>query len=168
MFVYTWNRPPPDSDELLDISPLNDDFNQPVQLKVEPGLSSFGKFHDYNCSNIKVILADRPEAVVDYITPLLRVAEKHIPSDRHSETVLYMLATAGMRMIPEADQNAILSELRANVPKVTNFIFSDNHVDIISGKEEGVYAWISANYVLNRLKVLKVGSSNISITINSR
>ena len=65
-----------------------------------------------------------------------------------------MLATAGMRMIPESDQNAILSELRANVPKVTNFIFSDNHVDIISGKEEGVYAWISANYVLNRLKVL--------------
>ena len=59
-----------------------------------------------------------------------------------------------MRMIPESDQNAILSELRANVPKVTNFIFSDNHVDIISGKEEGVYAWISANYVLNRLKVL--------------
>ena len=44
VFVYTWNRPPPDSDELLDISPLNDDFNQPVQLKVEPGLSSFGKF----------------------------------------------------------------------------------------------------------------------------
>ena len=56
VFVYTWNRPPPDSDELLDISPLNDDFNQPVQLKVEPGLSSFGKFEihciiPYNCSS---------------------------------------------------------------------------------------------------------------------
>ena len=43
VFVYTWNRPPPNSDELLDISPLNDDFGEPVQLKVEPGLSSFGK-----------------------------------------------------------------------------------------------------------------------------
>lgn len=150
VFVYTWNRPPPDSDELLDISPLNDDFNQPVQLKVEPGLSSF---------------ANRPEAVIDYITPLLRVAEKHIPSDRHSETVLYMLATAGMRMIPEADQNIILSELRANVPKVTNFIFSDNHVDIISGKEEGVYAWISANYVLNRLKINPNGERAPSVGI---
>ena len=53
MFVYTWNRPPPDSDELLDISPLNDDFNQPVQLKVEPGLSSFGEYEliPYNCSS---------------------------------------------------------------------------------------------------------------------
>lgn len=150
VFVYTWNRASPDSDKLLDISPLNDDFGQPVQLKVEPGLSDF---------------ANRVGDVIDYITPLLRVAEKHIPRDRHSETVLYMLATAGMRMIPEVSQNAILNELRVNVPRVTNFLFSDNHVDIISGKEEGVYAWISANYVLNRLKVDTDGNRAPSVGI---
>ena len=82
-----------------------------------------------------------------------KLAEKHIPSDRHSETVLYMLATAGMRMLPPKAQSDILSELRRRTPRITNFHFADNHVDVISGKEEGMYAWISANYVLGRLKV---------------
>ena len=89
----------------------------------------------------------------DHVRPLLDLAAAHIPTDRHSETVLYMLATAGMRMLPLSDQNAILTHLRQAVPTLSNFVFSDSHAAIITGKEEGIYAWISANYVLNRLKV---------------
>ena len=85
--------------------------------------------------------------------PLLDLAASHIPADRHSETVLYLLATAGMRLLDPVEQNGILSHLRSVVPTLVNFAFSDSHVDIISGKEAGIYAWISANYVLNRLKV---------------
>ena len=44
VFVYTWLRPNSLDDKLLDVSPLEDDQGQPVQLKVEPGLSSFGEF----------------------------------------------------------------------------------------------------------------------------
>ena len=82
-----------------------------------------------------------------------KLAEKHIPPNCHSETVLYMVATAGMRTLPLKSQNDILSELRRRTPRITNFHFADNHVDVISGKEEGMFAWISANYVLGRLKV---------------
>ena len=42
VFVYTWLRPAQtQEDTLLDIAPLEDEHGAPVQLKVEPGLSSF-------------------------------------------------------------------------------------------------------------------------------
>lgn len=150
VFVYTWLRPNSLDDKLLDVSPLEDDHGQPVQLKVEPGLSSF---------------ADDVSGLEGHIAPLISIAEKHIPPDRHSETVLYMLATAGMRMLPLKSQNDILSELRRRTPRITNFHFADNHVDVISGKEEGMYAWISANYVLGRLKVDSNGKREDSVGI---
>ena len=92
-------------------------------------------------------------------------AERHIPADRHSETVLYMLATAGMRVLPEISQAAILAEIRRRTPLLTNFHFADNHVNVISGKEEGMYAWISANYVLNRLRIGENGKREESVGI---
>ena len=85
--------------------------------------------------------------------PLLGLAASHIPIEHHSETVLYILATAGMRMLTQTEQNSVLEKVREVTPRIVNFIFSDSHADIITGKEEGIYAWISANYILNRLKV---------------
>ena len=83
----------------------------------------------------------------------MNLAAANIPTEKHSETVLYILATAGMRMISESDQEEILTAVRSEVPKMVDFVFSDSHADIITGKEEGIYAWISANFVLNKLKV---------------
>ena len=83
----------------------------------------------------------------------MNLAAANIRTEKHSETVLYILATAGMRMISESDQEEILTAVRSEVPKMVDFVFSDSHADIITGKEEGIYAWISANFVLNKLKV---------------
>lgn len=44
---------------------------------------------------------DNPEAASDYIKPLLQFVAAHIPVDQQKETILFILATAGMRMIPE-------------------------------------------------------------------
>ena len=90
----------------------------------------------------------------------MNLAAANIPTEKHSETVLYILATAGMRMISESDQADILTAVRSEVPKMVDFVFSDSHADIITGKEEGIYAWISANFVLNKLKVHLICSGN--------
>ena len=42
-----------------------------------------------------------PGAASDYIKPLLKYAAAHIPSEHHADTQLFILATAGMRMIPK-------------------------------------------------------------------
>ena len=76
-----------------------------------------------------------------------------------------MLATAGMRMLPVKSQNTILSELRRRIPRLTSFYFADNHAAVITGKEEGLYAWISANYVLGRLRVDDQGARADSVGI---
>ena len=46
-------------------------------------------------------LADNPSDTLKYLAPLLDYASDHIPFKKHPETPLYILATAGMRMLPQ-------------------------------------------------------------------
>ena len=81
--------------------------------------------------------ADKPQNASDYIYPLLRHAANHIPKSKHSETPLYILATAGMRLLPKVKQDAILNNLIENIPLRFDFLFSSTHVEVITGKQEG-------------------------------
>ena len=51
-----------------------------------PGLSSY---------------EDNPADASEHIKKLLVFVQDYIPKDKHKETPLYILATAGMRMIPK-------------------------------------------------------------------
>nr|XP_009942528.1 PREDICTED: ectonucleoside triphosphate diphosphohydrolase 7 [Opisthocomus hoazin] len=78
-------------------------------------------------------------------------AKQELPHvKRGEETPLYVLCTAGMRLLPERQQAAILEDLVRNVPLEFDFLFSKSHAEVISGKQEGVYAWIGINFVLGR------------------
>uniref|UniRef100_A0A3B3D9V1 nucleoside-triphosphate phosphatase n=1 Tax=Oryzias melastigma TaxID=30732 RepID=A0A3B3D9V1_ORYME len=135
VFVYCWPRHNGNPHELLDIRQMRDQHRKPVVMKIKPGISE---------------LAKTPEKASDYIYPLLSFAAQHIPKNKHQETPLYILCTAGMRVLPESQQEAILEDLRTDIPVHFKFLFSDSHVEVISGKQEGVYAWIGINFVLGR------------------
>lgn len=45
--------------------------------------------------------ATTPGKASDYMYPLLSFAAEHIPKAKHQETPLYVLCTAGMRVLPE-------------------------------------------------------------------
>ncbi|XP_009083463.1 PREDICTED: ectonucleoside triphosphate diphosphohydrolase 4, partial [Acanthisitta chloris] len=96
--------------------------------------------------------ANSPDQVSDYISPLLSFAAEHVPRAKHKETPLYILCTAGMRILPESQQKAILEDLLTDIPVHFDFLFSDSHAEVISGKQEGVYAWIGINFVLGRFE----------------
>ncbi|XP_072883453.1 nucleoside-triphosphatase ntp-1-like [Hemitrygon akajei] len=83
-------------------------------------------------------LASSPDKAIDYLRPLLRYAADYIPVVKHKETQLYILCTAGMRLLPESQQNAILQNLYVNVPVEFDFLFSESHAEVISGKQEGI------------------------------
>ncbi|KAL4623049.1 ectonucleoside triphosphate diphosphohydrolase 4 isoform X1 [Arapaima gigas] len=135
VFVYCWPRHNGNPHDLLDIRQMRDQHRKPVVMKIKPGISE---------------LAGTPEKASDYIYPLLSFAAQHIPKHKHQETPLYILCTAGMRVLPESQQEALLEDLRTDIPVHFNFLFSDSHVEVISGKQEGVYAWIGINFVLGR------------------
>ncbi|XP_038071120.1 ectonucleoside triphosphate diphosphohydrolase 4-like isoform X1 [Patiria miniata] len=135
VYVYFWPRHIGDTNRLLRIHQMRDKRRKPVVMKIKPGLAT---------------LASSPSEASDYLKPLLDYAASHIPSAKHPESPLYILATAGMRMLPLSQQEAILQDLKTDIPKDYNFLFSDTQVEVISGKQEGVYAWIGINYVLGR------------------
>ncbi|NXB30743.1 ENTP4 diphosphohydrolase, partial [Eulacestoma nigropectus] len=138
IFVYCWPRHNGNPHELLDIQQMRDSHRKPVVMKIKPGrISEF---------------AGSPDKVSDYISPLLSFAAEHVPRSKHKETPLYILCTAGMRILPESQQKAILEDLLTDIPVHFDFLFSDSHAEVISGKQEGVYAWIGINFVLGRFE----------------
>ncbi|NXD57672.1 ENTP4 diphosphohydrolase, partial [Corvus moneduloides] len=137
IFVYCWPRHNGNPHELLDIQQMRDSNRRPVVMKIKPGISEF---------------AGSPDKVSDYISPLLSFAAEHVPRSKHKETPLYILCTAGMRILPESQQKAILEDLLTDIPVHFDFLFSDSHAEVISGKQEGVYAWIGINFVLGRFE----------------
>uniref|UniRef100_U3K0M8 Ectonucleoside triphosphate diphosphohydrolase 7 n=1 Tax=Ficedula albicollis TaxID=59894 RepID=U3K0M8_FICAL len=114
---------------------MRDRNSRPVVKKIKPGIS---------------VTAAAPEQATPYLRPLLRFAAAHVPARKHKETPLYILCTAGMRLLPERQQAAILYDLVTNVPLEFDFLFSKSHAEVISGKQEGVYSWIGINFVLGR------------------
>ena len=133
--IYVWPPHTGDRRKLLQIRMLKDRFGKDIYKRIAPGLSSNAK---------------HPERSFDYIYPLLTFAMEHIPSAKLPETPLYILATAGMRLLSADTQDRILQNLHTNIAGNTTFNFHANNVQVITGKEEGIYSWISINYLLEK------------------
>ncbi|OXB67370.1 hypothetical protein ASZ78_010928 [Callipepla squamata] len=166
VFVYVWPPHNGHPHDLLDIRQMRDRDSRPVVMKVKPGecgtapcswAAAPGRSVMTVHAGISVAAAV-PERAMAYLRPLLRFAAAHVPAGKHKETPLYVLCTAGMRLLPERLQADILENLVKNVPLEFDFLFSKSHAEVISGKQEGklilpcpgVYAWIGINFVLGR------------------
>lgn len=105
-------------------------------FKSNPGLSSYE--HKTN------------KAFSEHIKPLLKKAEKIIPSDKIKNTPVFVQATAGMRLLPKKNRNAILKDVCNGIKSSTNFLMEDCdvQVQIIDGETEGIYGWLGLNYLL--------------------
>ncbi|XP_044196329.1 ectonucleoside triphosphate diphosphohydrolase 7-like isoform X1 [Thunnus albacares] len=153
VFVYYWPPHNGNPHTLLDIRQMRDHDRKPVVKKIKPGIST---------------LAKTPTQASDYLHPLLSFAAAHVPKNKHKETPLYILCTAGMRLLPESQQAAILEDLVTDVPLEFDFLFSQSHAEVISGKQEGVYAWIGINFVLGRFDHADEEDATVEVTTGSQ
>ncbi|GEQ69855.1 hypothetical protein JCM33374_g3530 [Metschnikowia sp. JCM 33374] len=113
--------------------------------KISPGISSFaGKHKGVWKAHYK---------------QLFQFAEKIIPADKIPETPVYILSTAGMRLIPEEQRQAILTETCNSVQRNTKFFISncEDHVQTIDGSTEGVYGWLALNYLMSSFQAKPPG-----------
>ncbi|XP_034543845.1 ectonucleoside triphosphate diphosphohydrolase 7-like [Notolabrus celidotus] len=153
VFVYYWPPHNGNPHTLLDIRQMKDRDRRPVVKKIKPGIST---------------LAKTPTQASDYLHPLLSFAAAHVPKNKHKETLLYILCTAGMRLLPESQQVDILEDLIADVPLEFDFLFFRSHVEVIPGKQEGVYAWIGINFVLGRFDHADEEDATVEVTTGSQ
>eukprot|EP00658_Telonema_sp_P-2_P028964 TRINITY_DN22092_c0_g1_i1.p1 TRINITY_DN22092_c0_g1~~TRINITY_DN22092_c0_g1_i1.p1 ORF type:complete len:258 (-),score=91.66 TRINITY_DN22092_c0_g1_i1:144-917(-) len=91
-------------------------------------------------------------AAADSLTPLLEYAVEKVPSAQHGITPIIVRATAGLRMLPGEQAERILN---AVAQKLQGYDFKlqgpDEDVKIMDGEDEGIYAWLSVNYLLKRV-----------------
>jgi guanosine-diphosphatase len=131
---------------------------------LNPGLSAF---------------ASDPSAAAASLDPLLEEAMRVVPEQLHSCTPVEVKATAGLRLLGTAESDAILDEVRNRLKD--NFPFGvgdENSVEIMDGKDEGVYAWITANYLAQKigegvdspdtLAVMDLGGASTQIVFEPR
>lgn len=96
-------------------------------------------------------LGGDPDAVGEYLRPLIEFAASVIPHDQLASTPIYLLATAGMRLLPARQQKNVLSAACSYIREAFPFHLPDcdEQIRIISGEEEGLYGWIAVNYLMD-------------------
>lgn len=104
--------------------------------KVHPGIATFGE--------------KATEVGREYLQPLIDHALDHIPEDKIEDTPIFLMATAGMRLLPQIQQSALTHEICSYFRRHTKFWLPDcdTHIQVIKGETEGLYGWIAANYLL--------------------
>jgi Golgi apyrase len=77
-------------------------------------------------------------------------ALEYIPDDQVKDTPIFLLATAGMRLLPDVQRTQVLDNICSYLQRNTQFQLPDCglHIQVIPGETEGLYGWIAANYLL--------------------
>lgn len=129
-------------------------------MRVSPGLSSFA--------------ADTARAG-ESLRPLMEFAKEKVGSEGGAAaTEVRLMATAGLRLLEESVQEAILVSCR-NALRASGFRFEDSWAKVIPGSDEGVYAWVAANYALGTLGgdphktigIIELGGASAQLTFVS-
>lgn len=85
---------------------------------------------------------------------LMDVALEKVPDGHKSCTPVVVKATAGLRKLGPELSEKILKAVRTRLETVYPFpVVSEEKggVEVMDGKDEGVYAWITANYLLGKI-----------------
>ncbi|BAE56862.1 nucleoside phosphatase [Aspergillus flavus] len=117
----------------------HEEFEQTEKRKGGSGLSSY---------------KEDAEGAAKSLDPLMQVAMRTVPEEYKSCSPVAVKATAGLRMLgPEMSQN-ILEAVRHRLETVYPFPVVSREkggVEIMDGSDEGVYAWITTNYLLGKI-----------------
>ncbi|XP_018471697.2 probable apyrase 4 isoform X2 [Raphanus sativus] len=130
-----------------------------ASMKLSPGLSSY---------------ADNPEGASVSVKELVEFAKGRVPEGKLKESDIRLMATAGMRLLELSVQERIL-EVARRVLRSSGFKFQDESASVISGSDEGIYAWVVANHALGSLGgdplqttgIVELGGASTQVTFVS-
>ena len=126
--VYTWQTGGGGAKDAFDL--VSDDL-----LKIKPGLSAY---------------KDKPSEAGASLAPLIEYAKAKIPAEQVASTPVFLMATAGLRMVGEAAKDAILASVCSHLSS-SGFLFKCEWATLLDGRDEGLYGWVTVNYLLDSL-----------------
>mmetsp|Transcript_10766 Transcript_10766/g.12414 ORF Transcript_10766/g.12414 Transcript_10766/m.12414 type:complete len:513 (-) Transcript_10766:609-2147(-) len=156
LYVYSWTR----KQAAKTIYPASQ-----VGWNIEnrPGLATYGK----NRSRIQRMF--RP--LLLFASNILK--REGLNLQELTNVPVFLGATAGMRLLHPDDAHLIMSNVRREL-KRSIFRFENEWARVLSGEEEGVFGWITVNYLLKRLNVdssgtvgtIDLGGASTQITLH--
>lgn len=117
----------------------NEVFEQTKKKEGGSGLSSF---------------REDAEGAALSLDPLMDVAVKSVPEEYRSCSPVAVKATAGLRLLGPEMSDKILEAVRHRLETAYPFPVVSKEkggVQIMDGSDEGVYAWITTNYLLGKI-----------------
>ncbi|XP_038623914.1 ectonucleoside triphosphate diphosphohydrolase 8-like [Tachyglossus aculeatus] len=92
--------------------------------------------------------ASEPQKAGNSLRECLDQAMKIIPAARQRQTPVFLGATAGMRLLSMQDKKAADQILDEVAKTIQGYPVDFREAQIISGKDEGGYGWLTTNYLL--------------------
>lgn len=119
--------------------------------KTKPGISTYSKKTDAIWS--------------EHFKDLIEFANDIIPKEKHSDTPIFVLATAGMRLLSKSDQDKILKQTCLELKKNSGFFINncEENVQVIDGEIEGIYGWLGLNYLMGQMNGYEKNQEHESI-----
>lgn len=97
--------------------------------------------------------AGRADEAARSLDVLLDEAVRVVPRELRKCTPVALKATAGLRMLPGRQSRDILDAVKERLGSVYEFPLAEKDpVTVMEGKDEAVYAWITANYLLDTIR----------------
>ncbi|KAE8596843.1 hypothetical protein XENTR_v10016262 [Xenopus tropicalis] len=92
--------------------------------------------------------ANEPKKAPTYIDDCIKKVKEVIPASQHNSTPAYLGATAGMRLLRLKNESAAQGVLASIHDYFQTQPFAFRGANIITGQEEGMYGWITVNYLM--------------------
>lgn len=116
--------------------------------------------------------AQQPEKAAQSIKHLLRFANKLVDPETRKNTSLNIIATAGLRLLPDDQSTAILDEIEQLLRSMKRpYKLTDDSIRILDGNSEGIFSWVTINFLLKKLNspkksvaVLDLGGGSTQVT----
>ncbi|XP_042335811.1 ectonucleoside triphosphate diphosphohydrolase 2 isoform X2 [Sceloporus undulatus] len=122
-------------------------YKWPADKENDTGIVSQHSMCDVEGGGISSYAKNPPDAGAS-LKACLNQAVAAVPKERHAVTPLYLGATAGMRLLNLTDPQASDHVLAAVASTLKQYPFDFRGARILSGEDEGVFGWVTANYLL--------------------
>ncbi|GAA5988641.1 hypothetical protein JCM11641_005191 [Rhodosporidiobolus odoratus] len=126
LHLYTFSHCDPDPAALPKLE--HEDF-----LTTKPGLSHY---------------AGKPKAAAESLRGMMQQAYDLVPEKERGCTPIAVKATAGLRLLGQQKSAEILDEIDRWLREEWPFVVGKDGVVVMDGRDEGVYAWITINFLL--------------------